>query len=362
MKVYVRAPYPEKRLAELKELFEEVVYEPWTETGERYYEDEMLENLKRVEPDALITELDRVTEKVLNGYGKLRFIGDCRAAPANIDTDACTAHGVPVLCTPGRNNQAVAELVVGLIIMQLIASHPMAGRETSSVEHAAEVNFAPANFIITPTEKNTPEAIQWAKDGKWVEGTTPYYLWMGHELQGRKVGFVGFGAVGRAAAKIMDGFDCDICFYDPFIPNDIGHYKKTELEKIFAECDIVSLHLPVTDETRGMIDEKLLRSMKPTALFVNSARSAVVDTKALIKLLNDKAIAGAIIDVLDTEPPTAEDLQIAYCPNTILTPHIGGSSFEVTVHQADILNERIRQWLKGENLERIVFNRAVLAK
>ena len=80
MKVYVRAPYPEKRLAELKELFEEVVYEPWTETGERYYEDEMLENLKRVEPDALITELDRVTEKVLNGYGKLRFIGDCRKA------------------------------------------------------------------------------------------------------------------------------------------------------------------------------------------------------------------------------------------------------------------------------------------
>ena len=304
MKVYVRAPYPEKRLAELKELFEEVVYEPWTETGERYYEDEMLENLKRVEPDALITELDRVTEKVLNGYGKLRFIG-------------------------GRNNQAVAELVVGLIIMQL---------------------------------RNAIPAIQWAKDGKWVEGTTPYYLWMGHELLGRKVGFVGFGAVGRAAAKIMDGFDCDICFYDPFIPNDIGHYKKTELEKIFAECDIVSLHLPVTDETRGLIDEKLLRSMKPTALFVNSARSAVVDTKALIKLLNDKAIAGAIIDVLDTEPPTAEDLQIAYCPNTILTPHIGGSSFEVTVHQADILNERIRQWLKGENLERIVFNRAVLAK
>ena len=273
--------------------------------------------------------LDRVTEKVLNGYGKLRFIGDCRAAPANIDTDACTAHGVPVLCTPGRNNQAVAELVVGLIIMQL---------------------------------RNAIPAIQWAKDGKWVEGTTPYYLWMGHELQGRKVGFVGFGAVGRAAAKIMDGFDCDICFYDPFIPNDIGHYKKTELEKIFAECDIVSLHLPVTDETKGMIDEKLLRSMKPTALFVNSARSAVVDTKALIKLLNGKAIAGAIIDVLDTEPPTAEDLQIAYCPNTILTPHIGGSSFEVTVHQADILNERIRQWLKGENLERIVFNRAVLAK
>ena len=185
---------------------------------------------------------------------------------------------------------------------------------------------------------------------------------MGHELQGRKVGFVGFGAVGRAAAKIFDGFDCDISFYDPYIPESIGHYRKAGLEEIFAGCDVVSLHLPVTDDTRGMITESLLRSMKPTAVFVNSARSAVVDTPALIRLLNDRAIAGAVIDVLDTEPPTKEDLAIAYCPNTILTPHIGGSSFEVTNHQADILNERIKKWLRGEDLERIVYNRGVLNK
>ena len=210
--------------------------------------------------------------------------------------------------------------------------------------------------------RNLLPAIQWAKDGKWVEGTTPYFLWMGHELQGRKVGFVGFGAVGKAAAKIFDGFDCDISFYDPFIPGDVGHWKKSELETIFAECDVVSIHLPVTPETTGMIGEKLLRSMKPTALFVNSARSAVVDMPALISLLNDKAIAGAVIDVLDNEPPKAEDLAIAYCPNTILTPHIGGSSYEVTNHQADIMNERIQQWFKGENLERIIFNRDVLKK
>lgn len=329
MKLYVRAPYPENRLAELQQLFDEVVYEPWTGTGERFYEDEMLENLLRVRPDALITELDRVTAKVLDGYGGLRLIGDCRANPANLDVEACTRAGVPILCTPGRNNQAVAELVVGLVIMVL---------------------------------RNALPAIQWAKDGRWVEGTTPYYLWMGHELQGRKVGFVGFGAVGRAAAKIFDGFDCDISFYDPYIPESIGHYRKAGLEEIFAGCDVVSLHLPVTDDTRGMITESLLRSMKPTAVFVNSARSAVVDTPALIRLLNDRAIAGAVIDVLDTEPPTKEDLAIAYCPNTILTPHIGGSSFEVTNHQADILNERIKKWLRGEDLERIVYNRGVLNK
>lgn len=329
MKVYVRAPYPDNRLSELRELFDDVVYEPWTESGERYYEDEMLENLKRVQPDALITELDRVTEKVLAGYDKLKFIGDCRANPANIQVDACTKAGIPILCTPGRNNQAVAELVLALVIMHM---------------------------------RNAIPAIQWAKDGKWVEGTTPYYLWMGHELQGRKVGFVGFGAVGRAAAKLFDAFDCDICFYDPFIPDSIGSYRKTSLEEIFSTCDVVSLHLPVTDETRGMINEPLMRMMKPTALFVNFARSAVVDVPALKRMLEEKAIAGAIIDVLDTEPPTPEDLSIAYCPNTILTPHIGGSSYEVTNHQADILNERIKQWLKGENLERIVFNRDVLKK
>ena len=94
MKVYVRAPYPENRLDELKELFDEVLYEPWNDTGERYYEDEMLEHLLKEQPDVLITELDRVTEKVLNGYKGLKLIGDCRATPANLDISACTKAGV----------------------------------------------------------------------------------------------------------------------------------------------------------------------------------------------------------------------------------------------------------------------------
>ena len=326
MKVYVRAPYPENRLAELREMFDEVLYEPWTETGERYYEDEMLENLLKVQPDVLITELDRVTEKVLAGYKGLKVIGDCRATPANLDTAACTNAGVPVLCTPGRNNQAVAEMVVALIIMHM---------------------------------RHGLESIQWIKDGGWVQGTTSYFLWMGHELQGKKVGLVGFGAVAQAAAKILDGFDCEVCYYD-YKGRPFGHYTPMSVEEIFKTCDIVSLHLPVSDSTRGLVNEKLLRSMKPDALFVNAGRSALVDTKALIRVLNDKAIAGAVIDVLDNEPPTPEDLEIMNCPNTILTPHICGASYEVTNHQADILNARLKKWLAGEDLARIVYNRDVL--
>ena len=102
--------------------------------------------------------------------------------------------------------------------------------------------------------------------------------------------------------------------------------------------------------------------MKKDALFVNAGRSALVDTQALIRVLNDRAIAGAVLDVLDNEPPTAEDLEIMNCPNVILTPHICGATYEVTNHQADILNARIRQWLAGENLEKIVYNRDVLAR
>ena len=328
MKVYVRAPYPEKNLNELKTMFDEVVYEPWTETGERYYEDEMLENLLKVQPDVLITELDRVTEKVLGGYKGLKFIGDCRATPANLDVAACTRAGVPVLCTPGRNNQAVAELVSALIIMHM---------------------------------RHGLESIQWVKDGKWVEGTTPYFLWMGNELQGKRVGLVGFGAVSQALAKILDGFECDVCYYD-YKGRAYGHYTPLSLEELFATCDVVSLHLPVSDSTRGIVTEKLLRSMKKTALFVNAGRSALVDTEALINVLNEKAIAGAVIDVLDNEPPTAKDLEILNCPNTIVTPHICGASYEVTNHQADILNARLKQFVAGENLERIVYNKDVLNK
>ena len=326
MKAYVRAPYPEKTLEDLKTIFDEVVYEPWTATGERYYEDEMLENLLKVQPDVLITELDRVTAKVLDGYKGLKFIGDCRATPANIQVDECTKAGIPLICTPGRNNQAVAEAVVATIIMQY---------------------------------RNLLPAIQWAKDGKWVEGTTPYITWMGHELQGKKIGFVGFGAVATAAAKIVDGFDCDVCFYG-HQPGDVGHYKKVSLEELFATCDIVSLHLPVTDETRGMITEELMRTMKKDAILVNAARSAVIDTKALLKILDEGGIAGAIIDVLDTEPPVAEDYEVINHPKVLFTPHIFGASYEVTDHQAQIMNDRIRQYLAGENLQRVVYNKSLV--
>ena len=327
MKLLIRAPFTDKRINELKSYFDEVIYDPWTKTGKRYYEDEMLEVLQEIKPDAIITELDRITEKVLKGYDKLQFIGDCRANPANLDVEACTKAGVPILCTPARNAQAVAEMLVGLLI----------------------------NFM-----RNILPSVEWIKNGEWKEGTTPYYLWMGHELCGKRIGFVGFGAVGRSAAKILEAFGCEICYYDPYVEFVKDSYKKCELNEIFEKSDIVSIHLPVLDSTKGMIDAKLLNRMKETAIFVNTARSAVVDESALKDVLENKKIRGAVLDVLSVEPPTDEALEISKLENVLLTPHICGSTFEVTNHQSDIMTDRIVKWLNKEDLKKVVYNNSIL--
>jgi D-3-phosphoglycerate dehydrogenase / 2-oxoglutarate reductase len=329
MKLLIRAPMIENDINSLKKYFDTIIYLPWTKTGKRYYEDEMLSCLKEYKPDAVITELDKITEKVLSGYHDLKVIGDCRANPANIDIETCTKAGIPVLCTPARNSQAVAEMVIGLVL----------------------------SFY-----RNIIPSVQWIKDKKWVKGTTPYYLWMGYELHGKKVGFVGFGAVGKAAANLFEAFGCEISFYDPYVEFVKDAYKKSSLEQIFADNDIISLHLPDIESTHKIINQKYFSLMKESALFVNSARSAVVDMEALYDVLNKKKIAGAIIDVLETEPPEDKDLKILSCPNVLLTPHICGASYEVTNHQSEIITNRFIDWFGAKNLDKIVYNNLVLAR
>lgn len=325
MRVYVRAPMSELYLNELRKMYDEVIYEPWNETGERYYEDEMIFHLQRIQPDILITELDRVTEKVLSAYPALYVIGDCRATPANIDVEACNKRKIPLLCTPARNCQAVAEMLVGLLI----------------------------GFM-----RNLLPAVEWVKEGEWVPGTTPYYLWMGNELFGKKVGFVGFGAVGKAAAKLLSAFDCDIQYYDPFVKSDV--YKQVTLEELFKTSDIVSIHLPVNTSTKGMIDKALLSGMKKDAVFVNTARSAVVQNDALLEVLKNNKIRGAILDVLDEEPPTAEELNRFDLPNVLLTPHICGATYEVTDHQSRIMVERLKKFQQQTDVASVLYNRSIL--
>lgn len=316
MKVLVRAPFSQKGLDELRSLYDEVVYDPWNATGKWFEEDKTAELLQREQPDIFITELDRVTKHTLEHYSGLKLLGVCRANPANVDTAACAKAGLPIICTPARNAQAVAECAVAMTL-----------------------------FFM----RRLGEAVEWERRGEWGKGPTPYHLFKGHELHGKQIGFVGFGAVGQAAARIFHAFGTKICFYDPYVPAAEG-YSKVPLEKLFASCDIISIHLPVNDSTRKMIDADLIGRMKKDALFLNTARSAVVDMDALYEAVSKKKIQGALLDVLDREPPSAEDLEKWNLDNVLLTPHICGASYEVADHHSDIMTEQLKKWNSREAL------------
>lgn len=315
MKVLVRAPLNEKSIEELKEYFEKVVYIPWTKDGKWYEEDETLALLQKEKPDVFITEIDRIRKKVLDKCTFLQAIGVCRGNPANVDVEECRNKQIPVFCTPARNAQAVAESLVGMLIC---------------------------------FSRNIVEAVNWEKEGLWGTGETPYYKFKGNEIYGKKVGFIGFGAIGKAAARILKAFQTDIAFYDPYV-EEFEFYKKEDLDEIFSTCDIISVHLPVLDSTKKMINRDLLGKMKSNAIFVNTARSAVVDMDALLETIKEGKIKGAVLDVLDHEPPTKEDLENWNLPNVLLTPHICGASYEVVNHHSKLISEQLINWVKERN-------------
>ena len=331
MRVLVTAPYHEKGLLEVKHNLGEVIYRPWKEQGRAYNEDELMALLYETEAEALITEHDHVTEKVINANAHLQFIGVCRGTPSNVSLVTATRHGIPVFYTPARNAQAVAEMFIANVI----------------------------SFM-----RHTIPAVNWLRGRKWGAGEhTSYLEFKGSELAGKKVGMVGFGAIGQLIAKLVENYPCDIVYYDPFIdPSVFPSYQQLTLEKVFATSDIVSVHLPVTSDTKGMIDEKLFSLMRPHSIFINTARAVVVNRNDLYRVLSENKIKGAILDVFDNEPPDELDYKIIDLPNVLPTPHIAGATHEVEDHHVRIMNEVLTEWFVQENhsAERLA-NREILS-
>jgi D-3-phosphoglycerate dehydrogenase / 2-oxoglutarate reductase len=329
MKILITAPYTEVAQKLLQQEVGEIIYKPWKPRGRAYNEDELIGLLNQTGADALITEHDTVTEKVIALYPDLRFIGVCRGTPSNVAIQTATEAGIPVFYTPARNAQAVAEMFVANVI----------------------------TFM-----RNTLQGIEWLKGGNWGEGAhTSYLQFKGHELAGKTIGMVGFGAVGQRIANMVKGFPCDIQFYDPYIKSPDSAYKKTTIEDVFETSDIVSIHLPVNEQTKGMIDKKLISKMKQDAIFVNSARAVVVERSDLLEALESYKIRGAVLDVFDHEPPDEIDHRIIHLPNVLATPHIMGATFEVEDHHADIMNEAILDWfVNGKSSTRLLVNKEIL--
>jgi len=312
MRILITAPYNENGRKVLSEKLGEIIYRPWKLKGRAYDEGELMILLRETKADALITEHDQVTAKLIRNFPDLAFIGVCRGTPSNVAVETAEEKGIPVFHTPARNAQAVAEMFIANVV----------------------------SFL-----RNTIPAVKWLESAQWKEGAQSSYLeFKGNELAGKTVGMVGFGAIGQAIARLLKPWPCEIRYYDPFLKTAIPGCKETSLEGIFETCDIVSIHLPANEQTAGIIGKSLLSKMKRNAIFVNTARSMVVNQDDLLEMLEDKRIGGAIIDVFDQEPPDARDYKLIRLGNVLATPHIAGATFEVEDHHVDIMNRQLLDW------------------
>ena len=172
----------------------------------------------------------------------------------------------------------------------------------------------------------------------------------GREIAGRTVGIVGTGAIGIRTAQLFLAFGAKVIAYSRTVKPEVEAMGVTyvSLEELMERSDIVSLHVPNNDQTKGMISRDLLAKMQPTAILINVARGAIVDNEALAEALNKGIIAGAGIDVFDMEPPIPADYPLLQAKNTVLTPHVAFATDESMLRRAEIVFQNVRAYLAGQ--------------
>ena len=243
--------------------------------------------------------------EVLERCENLKMLAVAFTGLDHVDLKYCGERGIKVQNCAGYATTAVAELTFGLIISLY------------------------RNMVACDTATRK----QGTKDGL-----------IGFELEGKTLGVVGTGAIGTRVIGIAKAFGMDVIAYNR-TPGKVEGVKYAGLEEVLAQSDIVSLHVPLTDETRGMIGARELSMMKPTAVLINTARGPVVETQALADALKDGTIAGAAIDVFDSEPPVAADDPLITAPGTVLTPHVAFATEESMIKRAIIEFDNIAKFI-----------------
>ncbi|ABV34322.1 MULTISPECIES: D-2-hydroxyacid dehydrogenase [Pseudothermotoga] len=271
-------------------------------TCEHLDKDKLLELIPQIEV-LIVRSATKVTEDLINKGEKLKVIGRAGVGLDNIDVTAAKQKGIKVLNTPGASSISVAELTFGLIL--------------SASRHIA---------------RGTCDL----KKGLWTKKELE-----GHELYGKTIGIVGLGTIGKEVAKRSIAFGMKVIAYDPFVEYFEG-VKMVSLEELFTNSDIITLHVPLSNETKHMINSETISKMKDGVIIINASRGGVIDEQALYDALSSGKIYAAALDVFEVEPP-ADDLRkkLLQLPNVTATPHIGASTHEAQAKVGRELVERI---------------------
>lgn len=317
MKAFSTVNLDPKYKNKIESLVSELKIEDWVENKKLYNSDELIEKIKQENIKIFICEVEVMQADFFEKVKGLELICCIRGNPVNIDVEAAAAKAnVIVTACPGRNATAVTELTIGLMI-------------------ALARKILVAHNIVQNGEWKGLEGIEEAK---------------GIELEGKNVGIVGLGAIGYKVAKILNTMGMNILIYDPYVKServeDVNG-KIVDLQTLMKESDFVTIHAIYNNETKGLINEELISLMKPTAFFINIARSRITDEKALVQALIEKKIAGAAIDVYNKEPTGRKGSPFKGLENVITTPHIGGQTDEVITHYSRMVYESINDYIAG---------------
>lgn len=308
-KAFVTAPMRGPGLDKLHSLAD-VVYEPWIEqTPLRMMKaDELASRLEAEGADVVIVEADEVKGSVLEL--PLRAIGSTRGDPNNVDLEGATAKGIPVLRAPGRNADAVAEMTIALLLA---------------------VN---RHLLRADRDVRAGDIYQ--------DGTIPYQRFRAWELNGRAAGLVGLGAVGRATRWRLEGLGMRVFAFDPY--SDAATHD--DLDAMLGEVDVVSMHTVVSPETEGMIGAAQFEAMRDGAIYLNTARAKLHDPAALLTAVESGKLAGAGLDHFEGEWLDPAD-PLAALPNVVLTPHIGGATYDTEVNHSQMIADGLEAVLEG---------------
>lgn len=289
----------------LKEAGHEFIYHTTKETNQEKL-------LARVaDADIIILANQPLSAEIINGCPKLKMLSVAFTGVDHIALEACRARNILVCNAAGYSTNAVAELTFGLAISVIRNIVPCDGRCRSAA----------------------------TKDGL-----------VGFELFGKTFGVVGTGAIGSRVAKIAQAFGCRVLAYSRTPKQeliDLG-VEFVALDELLEQADFVSLHVPLTAATKGLINAEAISKMKPTAVLLNTARGPVVDSAALSDALNEGRLAGAGIDVFEIEPPIAKEHPLCHAKNTVLTPHVAFASKEALEARADIVFANLWKYFAGE--------------